>query len=67
MKKIIPVLVIFAVVTSCKNNPKTGASVKSETDDIRFAGNNVTSEYQRRSEGYDWVAVEVSEIIDSIL
>jgi len=42
LKKIIPVLVIFAVIISCKNIPKTGASVKSETDEIRFTDNYVT-------------------------
>ena len=67
LKKIIPVLFIFAVVISCKNNPKTDTSAKSEADIIRLAGDYVTSEYQKRSEGYDWVAVKVSEITDSIL
>jgi hypothetical protein len=66
LKKIIPALVLFAVIFSCKNNPKSGASV-SETQDIRFTGNYVTSDYQRRSEGYDWVAVKVNEVTDSIL
>jgi hypothetical protein len=30
-------------------------------------GNYVTSDYQKRNEGYDWVAVKVNELTDSIL
>jgi hypothetical protein len=67
LKKIIPILVIFAVVASCKNNPKTDISAKSEADNIGLAGDYVTSDYQKRSEGYDWVAVKVSELSDSML
>lgn len=32
-----------------------------------FAGNYVDSDYKLRNEGYDWVAVKVNELTDSIL
>ncbi len=67
VKKVISVIFLFAVLISCKNNKGTGTSSISETESPGLTGNYVTSEYQKRSEGYDWVAVKINEVTDSIL
>ncbi len=67
LKKIIPSILLLATIVACKNNPKTSTSDILEAHDNVFAGNYVTTEYQQRGEGYDWVAVKVNELTDSIL
>lgn len=67
LRKIIPLFVLFAILFSCKNNQKTGNSEISESDNKGFTGNFVTVDYNKRNEGYDWVAVKVNELTDSIL
>jgi len=67
LRKIIPAILLVATIVACKNNPKTSSSDITEAHDNGFAGNYVTSDYQQRGEGYDWVAVKVNELTDSIL
>lgn len=65
--RIIYFVVLSLIIVSC--SPKNQKNIKN-TDNIDiklFAGNYVTSEYQKRNEGYDWVAVKVNNISDSIL
>ena len=38
-----------------------------EADNLTVAGNYVTSDYPMRKEGYDWMAVKVIELNDSLL
>ena len=67
LKNIIPVLFLFSVLVSCKNNSGKDLSANKNTEETELTGNFVTSEYQNRGEGYDWVAVKVNELTDSIL
>ena len=67
LKNIIPVLFLFSVFVSCKNNSGKDLSANKNTEETELTGNFVTSEYQNRGEGYDWVAVKVNELTDSIL
>ena len=67
LKNIIPVLFLFSVFVSCKNNSGKDLSANKNTEETELTGNFVTSEYQNRGESYDWVAVKVNELTDSIL
>jgi hypothetical protein len=70
MKKlyeIVFVVVISFLLGSC--SPKNQKSTENVNDSniVSFAGNYTTNDYQNRNEGYDWVAVKVNELTDSIL
>jgi len=66
MKKTISITVIIAVLVSgCINNKKTTQSNSQETSLESFSGDYVSSEYNKRSEGYDWVAVTIKQKTDS--
>jgi hypothetical protein len=67
LKNIIPVFILFSVLVSCKNNSGKDLSANKNTEEIELTGNFVTSDYKNRGEGYDWVAVKVNELTDSIL
>ena len=67
LKNIIPVLFLFSVFVSWKNNSGKDLSLNKNTEETELTGNFVTSEYQNRGESYDWVAVKVNELTDSIL
>ena len=60
-------LYVLVVLTAagCSNNkskqPETTSTV------ISFTGNYVDSDYKMRNEGYDWVAVKVNQLTDSVL
>lgn len=65
--RIIYCVVLSLIIVSC--SPKNLKNFKN-TDNIDIkllTGNYVTSEYQKRNEGYDWIAVKVNDISDSIL
>lgn len=40
---------------------------KEHTSQIKITGNFVTSDYEKRNEGYDWVGVNIFEVSDSII
>jgi len=66
MHRIIYCVVLTLLLGSCApKNQKNIENVKN--GNIKLTGNYVTSDYQKRSEGYDWVAVKVNELTDSIL
>lgn len=67
LKNIIPVLFLFSVFVSCKNNSGKDLSANKNIEENELTGNFVTSDYKNRGEGYDWVAVKVNELTDSIL
>lgn len=65
--RIIYYVVLSLIIVSC--SPKNQKNIKNADNiDIKlFTGNYVTGGYQKRNEGYDWVAVKVNDISDSIL
>ncbi len=67
LKKIIPLLILAAIFASCKNNQKQGDTEKSNTGNQDYTGNYVTDDYKMKSEGYDWVAIKVKQLTDSVL
>ena len=64
-------LSLGASFTSCKNRNKQQAEnipntlVSAEQTD--FSGNYVSGDYLKRAEGYDWVAVQVNQLSDSLV
>lgn len=66
LKKIVTIFVLIATVAACKINSKSVSAVQ-EANNIVVTGNYVTSDYQFRNEGYDWMAVNVIELSDSML
>jgi hypothetical protein len=55
-------LVLFSVI-ACKNETKKIEEVsKTEfTEELNILGSYVSDDYSKRSEGYDWIAVSVTE------
>lgn len=66
LKKIVTAFILIATVAACKTNSKPVPAAQ-ESNNIAVAGNYVTSDYQIRNEGYDWMAVKVTELSDSML
>jgi hypothetical protein len=70
MKKFYEIVFIVAIgflLGSCSpKNQKSTENVNVNNTES-FTGNYTTSDYQKRSEGFDWVAVKVNELTDSIL
>jgi hypothetical protein len=60
------VVAAFLFGSCSPKNQKSIENVKENNLEL-YTGNYVTSDYQKRSEGYDWVAVKVNELTDSIL
>lgn len=69
---------IIASVLSCKKSTETATAETKNTDKKEqtatpsasaeaFVGDYVSAEYAKRNEGYDWVAVSVSQVSDSTL
>jgi len=64
MKNIFYVIVLMLFFTiSCKDETKKVKDVSSlETKkELNVIGNYVSEEYSKRSEGYDWIAILVTE------
>lgn len=55
--------VIFLLVIACKSETKKTEkdSTPETTEELNVSGNYVSEGYSKRSEGYDWVAVLVTE------
>jgi hypothetical protein len=70
MKKLFRIVYCFFLVLligSCSQNNQRNIENNSDSKLESFQGNYVSSDYQKRNEGYDWVAVKVSELTDSML
>lgn len=70
MKNIFYVIVLMLFITiSCKDETKKVKDVSSlETKKkLNVIGNYVSEEYSKRSEGYDWIAIMVSEKENNLL
>jgi hypothetical protein len=52
-------------VAGCTQNKKNVTAETSTSTVSAFTGNYVSSEYAKRNEGYDWVAVTVKQLTDS--
>ncbi len=66
LKKIVTAFILIATVIACKTNSKPDPAVQ-KANNIVVTGNYVTSDYQFRNEGYDWMAVKVKQLTDSVL
>lgn len=67
MKNTVVLLVCIALVfAACKNGTNKEKANISPGGIKEFTGNYVTSDYQKRSEGYDWVAVTITQLKDSL-
>lgn len=66
LKKIVTAFILIATFAACKTNSKSVPAVQ-EANNIVVTGNYVTSDYKMRNEGYDWMAVKVNELSDSML
>ena len=53
------ILVLFLVI-SCKNKTEKDTTQQA-TKALNVSGNYVSEDYSKRSEGYDWVSVSVSQ------
>lgn len=70
MKNIFYVIVLMLFITiSCKDETKKVKDVSSlETKkELNVIGNYVSEEYSKKSEGYDWIAIMVSEKENNLL
>jgi len=70
MKNIFYVIVLMLFITiSCKDETKKVKDVSSlETKkELNVIGNYVSEEYSKRSEGYDWIAIMISEKENNLL
>lgn len=69
MKKIIFTflgLVMIASVPSCKQSKPESQSAMKVDSGISIFGDYATSDYEKRSEGYDFVAVTITQLNDSM-
>lgn len=65
-KKILPSIIVFAVAFACTTQSKKQTESQALQNQV-FEGNFVTQDYNRRNEGFDWVAVKVNRLTDSVL
>jgi hypothetical protein len=56
-------MVLFSAI-ACKNETKKSEKVKTQEtiQALNVSGNYVSEDYSKRSEGYDWVSVKVTEV-----
>ena len=77
-KKITITSVIIASLVSCKKNAESANAETKTTENKEqtsassstisaLVGDYVSADYEKRNEGYDWVAVSVSQVSDSTL
>ncbi|MDO6675860.1 PliI family lysozyme inhibitor of I-type lysozyme [Tenacibaculum sp. 1_MG-2023] len=55
----------FLAIISCKNEAKKTDTQETVTTITDVTGNYVSSEYEKRNEGYDWVSVAVRPAADN--
>lgn len=59
-------LLILLTVISCKDKKvETPKTINLEKVSIEISGEYVSEEYQKRNEGYDWMAVSINQISDT--
>ena len=70
LRKITCFILVSIIFISCKNKVATPQLSESGTtlkESLQLEGNYVSSEYEKRNEGYDWVGVAVTKYTDSTL
>lgn len=70
LRKIIFFILVTIIFINCKNKIATPPLSESSTtlkESLQLAGNYVSSEYEKRNEGYDWVGVAITKYTDSAL
>jgi len=65
LNRILLAVLIVIVVAGCRNNAKKVPADVPKKSIQSFTGNYTTSDYAKRKEGYDWVAVTIREQTDS--
>jgi len=57
------IVMVLYLVIGCKNETQENekVSTRENTEDIEVFGNYVSDHYSKKSEGYDWVSVAVTE------
>ncbi len=61
------IFIFLISLMSCGNVKKENQQAKNELQERGVSGNYVSDGYSQRDEGYDWVAVMVSELTDTLL
>jgi hypothetical protein len=54
-------------LASCANLKKENKTAETIENETLVTGNYVTAEYFQKDEGYDWVAVTINELTDSLI
>lgn len=70
LKHPILLLLVTIILISCKNKDTSNPTSNAETSikpTLELTGNYVSSEYEKRSNGYDWIGVSVTKYTDSTL
>ena len=70
LKNNILLLSFSIIMFSCKKKDTINSPSNSETtikQSIELAGNYVSSEYERRQDGFDWISVSVTKYTDSTI
>lgn len=67
LKLYISIIILVLSIASCKNSTAQNKSAEPSTSTATttppdYSGNYVSSEYQKRNQGYDWVAVSVHNV-----
>lgn len=64
---------MFLLMVGCNSSTKKNVSTTKDSkqnelrENLGYAGNYVSDAYEKRNEGYDWVAVTIKEIINNQL
>lgn len=60
-------VLMLLVFAGCTGSQKPKEQISEPATESRVVGNYVSDFYQKRNEGYDWVAVKVNQIADSLI
>ena len=65
LNRILLAVFIVIAITGCRNSAKKVPAIIPKKTIQSYTGNYVDSEYAKRNEGYDWVAVTIHQQTDS--
>ena len=60
-------VLMLLVFAGCTGSQKPKEQISEPATESRVVGNYVSDFYQKRNEGYEWVAVKVNQIADSLI
>ena len=61
------ILIVGSGLPACQPNQEEAPGITESCRIVSIAGDYVSLDYSQRSEGYDWIAVSVSEKTDSLI